>query len=358
MNSAGMVAVNGRLLTRPPSGIQRYLVEQLWHFPDPVEIFVPGPVYPTVVIDPRHRVTLLPNRFPHDHLWEQLAFRYAVRRSPVVWSPFSVGLPWCNRLVFTLHDLSFFEEDSSGGRVARAWYQAIVRVVARSSRFVLADSEHVAVSVRERFSLSSERVVATPLAASPYWGEPPSPSEIVSLAVGDGPFILTVGTAPRKNIRTIIRAWQIARQDVSGLRLVIVGRAVAWADEFPDVEWVGGVSDDALRSLYRNALAFVFASRYEGFGLPVLEAMSAGCPVIAANATCIPEVAGDAAFLVNTDDSAAYARHIVELHRIPSQREQKVSAGLKQAAKFTWEKTAAATWKVIQEASTPAKGKR
>jgi glycosyltransferase involved in cell wall biosynthesis len=342
------VAVNGRLLTRVPSGIQRYVLEQLEYFAEPVDIYLPGAAHSSITFPAHHRVHVLPNHFPHDHLWEQLTFRRASRHHDVVWSPFSVGLPWCNRLVFTLHDLSFFEEPSSGSRVQRAWYQAVVRRVVTSARRIVTHSEYAAETIRARFALPESQVVAIPLAANPFWAQPID-AEGEAGEAPETPFVLAVGTAARKDLPTLISAVERAKEKVPELRLVVVGRPPEWSGQYTDVVWAGPVPDAELRRLYRSATVFAFASKYEGFGLPVLEAMTAGCPVVTVAATSVPEVAGDAAVLVEVGDVVAFADAIVTFVSQPEVAEQYRAKGLTQADRFSWARTATLTWSVLNQ---------
>jgi glycosyltransferase involved in cell wall biosynthesis len=112
------------------------------------------------------------------------------------------------------------------------------------------------------------------------------------------------------------------------------------------------VTDGQLRSLYESASAFAFPSRYEGFGLPPLEAMGFGTPVVAADASSLPEVVGDAALLFPAGDPAALAAALAELLGSPALAADLVERGRERAALFTWERTAAATVEVYREAAS------
>jgi glycosyltransferase involved in cell wall biosynthesis len=105
------------------------------------------------------------------------------------------------------------------------------------------------------------------------------------------------------------------------------------------------VAEGALRTLYRSAFALVYPSLYEGFGLPLLEAMASGTPVIASNAASIPEVVGDAGLVLGPHDSAAWANALVMLAKAPDQRAALRVRGLERAAEFTWERTA---WRTLE----------
>ena len=173
-----------------------------------------------------------------------------------------------------------------------------------------------------------------------------------------GEYLLAVGTIePRKNLSMLLDTFlavktRSGRQD---LRLVIVGKkgwlfqdffrrlAELGLDDGQQVIFPGYVADEDLPALYAGAACFVFPSLYEGFGLPVLEAMASGAPVVCSNASSLPEVAGDAALMVNPEDAGAFARAVERVLADPDLRRDLRARGLLRAAEFTWERTARQT---------------
>lgn len=179
------------------------------------------------------------------------------------------------------------------------------------------------------------------------------------------PYLLYVGAIDfRKNVVGLLHAFYDLKRDYPDLRLLAIGKEFALHDQLADRGWFkllnsrpdyakdvltpGFVGHDDLTWLYQRAEAFVFPSRYEGFGLPILEAMQAGCPVIAYSNSSIPEVAGNAALLV--DDGQAVAPAIRELLSDTSLRTKLIASGKEQVKKFTWEATAEKTIKLLAEA--------
>jgi glycosyltransferase involved in cell wall biosynthesis len=208
---------------------------------------------------------------------------------------------------------------------------------------IVTPSEHVRKQAIERFRIRPERIVAVPEAA-PDWLRP---------AAGAGtktPYFLFVGTLePRKNLPALIEAWrEVRRRHV--IDLVLVGRR---REDGPD--WIaenglrvaGEVPDGQLAELYSGALAFVYPSLYEGFGLPALEAMQCGACVIASRA--VAETAGDAA-LYAENSPGSLAEAMLAVAERPEMAEDYRRRSLARAAEFSWDRTARATFEVYQEA--------
>lgn len=175
-----------------------------------------------------------------------------------------------------------------------------------------------------------------------------------------GDFILFVGTLqPRKNIEKLIEAFSLLAPINKDLTLVIVGKQ-GWLYEdilqapkkfgiSEKVKFVSFVPDDELPSFYKHALCFVLPSLYEGFGLPVVEAMSYGCPVITSNVSSLPEAGGDAALYVDPQSVKDIAEKITMVVEDEKLRKEMIAKGKIQVKKFSWEKTAKETLAVLQE---------
>lgn len=179
-------------------------------------------------------------------------------------------------------------------------------------------------------------------------------------------YLLFVGTLqPRKNIKRLIEAFEkvikpkVESHTVNDLQLIIVGRKGWLYEEILDapkdlgieqhVKFLENVQDDELPLFYKNALMFVLPSLYEGFGLPVLEAMKQGCPVITSNISSLPEAGGDAALYVDPEDIDDIAEKITQLVKNEKLRKELVEKGKAQVKKFSWEKTAKETLQVLEE---------
>jgi glycosyltransferase involved in cell wall biosynthesis len=244
--------------------------------------------------------------------------------------------------VLTLHDLSPWMD--------RRWHHAAGRVRRRTplllklgiATMVVTPGETIRKAALERFKLSPERVVAVPEAAAP-WFQP------VETRPSSPPYFLFVGTLePRKNIATLIEAWREVRHHHAA-DLVLVGRRRADFPPLsaePGLRVLGELPDSALPELYSGALAFLYPSLYEGFGLPVLEAMQCGAPVIASRA--VAEAGGDA--VVYADGVRELAASMAEAASRPEWHAERRALSLARAREFSWERTARMTHQVYEEA--------
>jgi glycosyltransferase involved in cell wall biosynthesis len=289
-------------------------------------------------------------------------------RSDVVFAPNFVPPPTrVRRLVVTVHDLAFKRFPGTAPHGTRRWLARLDLVLARATRIV-AVSESTRRDLVELSPAEPERVVVVPLGVDRTVFRPPAETEVdaVRSRLGvDGPYLLYLGgIEPRKNLPTLLAAF--ARLPGS-LRLVIAGGGVEWNPEGPDalaraladlpagvrdrVRLTGYVSEREKVALLGGAAAFVYPSLYEGFGLPVMEAMACGTPVVTSNVSSLPEVTGDAAVLVDPSDAGAVAEGILRILDDPALRDRLVAAGEERAASFTWEETAARTASVLREAA-------
>ena len=250
--------------------------------------------------------------------------------------------------VVTVHDLSFERDPSVMGRRDRLIFRTVVPRSARRAARVLAVSERTKRDLIEIYDIPEKKIVVTPNGVDPAF-TPNGPR-----AAGE-PYALFVGALqPRKDVTVAIEALALLGNGVP--RLVVVGQdkgGRAEAEQAVErnglagrVEFRGHVPQEELAALYRGAACLVFPSRYEGFGLPVVEAMASGTPVVATTAGALPEVAGGAAILVEERNPVALAGG---MERAIADRERLVAAGLERARHFTWAETARRTLAVYRE---------
>jgi glycosyltransferase involved in cell wall biosynthesis len=259
------------------------------------------------------------------------------------------------RTLLTVHDLSFLHCPEAFVPALRRYLERVVpRSIARAD-LVLADSAHTRSDIISFFGVPPGRVQVLYSGVAPRFRPEREPGEIGRLqaryGLGGGPYVLSVGTLqPRKNYVRLIRAFASLRPETLApeTKLVVAGGRgwlyediLAEAGKHGDRVHILGFVDDAdLPALYRNAALFAFPSLYEGFGLPVLEAMACGVPVVCSNASSLPEVAGDAALLVDPLDTDGLAEALARVLEDAGLRQGMVARGAAQAARFTWEQAA------------------
>jgi glycosyltransferase involved in cell wall biosynthesis len=275
-----------------------------------------------------------PAKLVRDTAWYLGALPVAARRDDVLHVPGHRGpLLSPAPLVVTIHDLAVFRHPEAFNRWTRGYSRVFLPRLARSAARVIAVSEFTAREAVELLGVEEERVRVIPHGVE-------APFQPYGPAAG-GDYVLAVGTLePRKNLSRVVAAAERVGVDVR-----VVG-APGWGDV--DVPSAGFVPDEELARLYRGARCLVYPSLYEGFGLPVLEAMASGTPVVTSANTALAELVGDAAILVDPLDVDEIAAGIEEAAR---RREELRAAGLARARAFTWDAAARATADVYREAA-------
>jgi glycosyltransferase involved in cell wall biosynthesis len=258
--------------------------------------------------------------------------RCDVLHCPTYRAPIRSSVP----VVVTVHDLALFRHPELFNRWSRLYGPLVVPRAVRAARRVIAVSAFTAAELHEILRIPMEKIAVIPNAVDPLFAAPGPAAE--------GDYLLAVGTLePRKNLPRIAEAARLA-----GLPLRIVGGPGWGAVPLPaGAELVGAVTAEELAPLYRGARALIYASLYEGFGIPIVEAMAAGTPVVTSTGGATEETAGGAAVLVDPLDVASIAAGIAEAER---RRAELVPLGRARAAQFHWDASARAVVRVYRDA--------
>ncbi len=322
----------------------------------------------TVLEDPQHRV-MLPSRqvvsglrvpVSPFSLQQQWIFPRLLRRigadlyhSGYYQMPYRLPVP----ALLTMHDLIPILMPDYSSPPARQLFRLLVRLALRAVQHVLTGSHATQRDLIAHFAIPAERITVVPHAADPLFRPQPSAAVNRLRRKYDLPerFALYVGSnKPHKNLTRLVEAWPAVRAASPHTTLVVAGvwdprhgeprqRAQALGLGPAHIRWLGAMPGDDLPPLYSAATLFVFPSLYEGFGLPVIEAMACGIPVACSDVSSLPEVAGTAALLFDPTDTAAIAAALIRLFEDVTLRAEYARFGIEQAGRFSWGKAARET---------------
>lgn len=294
------------------------------------------------------------------HWLDMLSLSRFVRNSVVHGPNFHIPYLKAARVV-TIHDLSVFTwaHCHPYDRVLRMRHT--INKSIKCAHRIITPSEFSRKEILAYFKLPPERVVSIPLACDARFGVHAINQEVLSGLVSKsyGLFVATI--EPRKNICMLLSAWESLPISLRLEFPLVVAGSSGWcskdihlrlmhAEKEGWLRYLGFVPDEKLPSLYAHAKLFCFPSWYEGFGLPVLEAMASGVPVVCSSSSCLPEVGGSAVRYASPDDLLAWSAAIYEVLTNSEEENRLSEAGLLQAKKFSWVRTAEMTLSVYQEA--------
>ena len=371
MSSSLRIGVDGHAFRSPAGGVRRYVLEiyqRLSQTPG-IEVIAIGAeaaddLPPAIA---RRSAT----RFPTNLGWTALSLPLSVRGASVdvFHAPAYTAPLWgVHPQAVTIHDVSYErvpEWNAYKNDRARRWFY---RRSARAADRVITDSEFSRGEIAAAYGIDSARIDVVPLAAAAAFTPGAFDPSLAPPRVRQ-PYVLHVGDLQvRRNLKTaltaVLRLRKAARRAepaddfTAGVSIVCSGvdRGIGvdlnvqagGAGDMDALVLTGAVTDAALVNLYRGAAALVYPSRYEGFGLPLLEAMQCGVPVIAAKAASMPEVIGSAGLLVDPLDVAAWEAALRDVLWSARRAEELGAASLARAAEFSWDRTAQETLKILR----------
>ena len=267
--------------------------------------------------------------------------------------------------VVTVHDLAFLTVPQTFLPAKRRYLRAMTRLSVHRARRVIAVSAQTKADIVAHFGIAPEKIAVIPNAADARFAPAAPDADLAAFRTARGlpeRYVLFVGTVePRKNLTRLLAAFaQLAARDAE-IGLAVVGASGWLASDIAPlvhtlglgdrVRFTGYVPDDALPRWYQAATVVCYPSLYEGFGLPVLEAMACGTPVVTSAVGSMAEIARDAALRVEPTDTEAIAAALRQLLDDAPLRARLSDAGLQRARQYSWERTAAETLAVLREAA-------
>jgi glycosyltransferase involved in cell wall biosynthesis len=320
--------------------------------------FVYAPNVTPVVVKPAARHILA---FKY---WYDIKAPAALKRyKPDVWiQPYSFcSLHTRIPQVLVLHDLSFLHYPSFIPWQHRLYYRLYMKRFLKKAKHVITVSEFSKNDILQHYPVSPEKISVIHNAAAERF-RPLSWQEKQQVKVeysGAKEYFLYTGSIhPRKNLVNLLKAFsQFKKWQHSNMKLIIAGRLAWQSDDFEeklrtfkhrhDVVLTGYVDDEQLAKLTAAAYALVYPSWFEGFGLPIIEAMRAEVPVITSNTSAMPETGSDAALYAAPGDPDALAKHMLNLYRDETFRSNQIALGKQQAGKFSWQEAAEKIWSIV-----------
>lgn len=339
------VAVNARFFAHRPTGMQHYALEVCGRLRDDLSLIRPGRAL----------------RGAEGHLWEQGYLPLACR-GRLLWSPNNTGPLAVRHQVCTVHDLIPLDRPEWFHPRFSQWYEWLMPKLAARVQHIIAVSEFTKERVVELLRVKPEKVSVVPNGIDERF-RIHTAEEIQAARDATGirsdAYLLYVGSVePRKNVGRLLQAWARVQNEIpAGLDLVVAGamgasRVFAEAElgRIPDrVHFPGYIASEHLPALYSGAMAFLYPSLYEGFGLPPLEAMACGIPVLTSRGSSLGEVVGEDAVLIEPESVDSIAEGILRIVQDSRLRAELSVAGPKRASRLTWAESARMTGKVLQE---------
>ena len=335
MSQSPSLVVNARVTTFAMGGQQRVAAEIMQRLPG-IECLAPAK----------------PLGGLKGHAWEQVILPVKAR-GRLLWSPSATGPLLHRHQVLTVHDTAFFDVPEYFAPSFVRLYQTLVPRLARRVAQVVTVSEFSRQQMVKTMGIAAEKIEVIYNGVSPAFRPSDPETAAATRAALDLPerYLLVQATADRrKNLARTLEAWRhVAPALPADLHLVVsgnLGRGHVFGEaagldlDGLRLKAIGYVAEEHMAPLMAGAEAFVFASLYEGFGLPVLEAMAAGTPVITGNTTALPEVAGEAALLVDANSTTSIAQAMLDVVNRPLLAQTLRTKGVLQAKRFTWDEAA------------------
>ncbi|MCC7301228.1 MAG: glycosyltransferase family 4 protein [Bacteroidia bacterium] len=301
------------------------------------------------------------------YIWLRFTLPFLLRKwkpdvffSPDGFLPIGTRVPCVN----VIHDINFeYRQDLLPSNVM-AFYKKYFPRFARESTQLVTVSEFSAKTLEEKYGIPATGIAVVSNAAGPQFmrAGQEAQQQIRQKYTNGNPYFLYLGSLnPRKNLTNLLTAYeQFAAESDHDVQLLIAGVPMHGTNTLaiekriktnPRIHFIGRVTEAELPAVYSAALALVYIPLFEGFGIPVIEAMQCGTPVITSSVTSLPETAGGAALLADPQRPDDIAQKMKQLYSDPGLRQDLSGAGLKNASRFSWNQSADVLWKLITDAA-------
>jgi glycosyltransferase involved in cell wall biosynthesis len=328
------LAINGRFQHRRIAGVDRYAHE----------------ISSRLQVQKRFIKPNRPLGQVAGHLWEQFVLPTLIRNDEILWSPANTSAWSVSMQAVTIHDASVFDHPEWFRPAFAAWTRLSWKILAKQAKAFITVSEFSKQRLQRHLNIPNEKIhVIHNGVGKPFVPQAQKVIELTKEKYGiKKPYFLFAGTRePRKNLKFLLEAWKFFASKTH--ELFLAGReGYVFSQSAGHVSNMTCVPDEDLSALYSGATAFVFPSLYEGFGLPVLEAMACGTPVIASDMAVFREIFDDAAILVNPHEPKEIANAMQKIIDDKDLAANLRERGLQKAARFSWDESAQKTQSVIE----------
>ena len=273
-------------------------------------------------------------------------------------------LGWKGKQLAVIHDLNFHHQPKGLGFFDRHYYNFFYPKYAEAATRIATVSNYSKKDIEDAYSVSPDRIDVVYNGINDFYAPIPQAQQLDvrdQFTQGKPYFVFIGSLTPRKNIQGLMRAYDIYRKKYpSDVQLIIIGGGLYQAKEIQQlknelefgnqIQFIGRLSGELLNEVLSSAIALVFVPFFEGFGIPLIEAMQCGTPVIASNTSCVPEIAGEAALYVDPHNADQIADAMNLIHQDAALSESLIQKGFVRKNTYSWEKTAALLWESMMKA--------